>query len=441
VVAAVLLAGSIPARAQTTGARRAPLGLFSGADDRRATHVLNFSLSVVEANGSDVPAELRGVGPGDELLEESTTLDGYSTMLNGKTEYRWQGSGVQVGAVAGSSIRYYSQLGAIRSVSHTAALGVSARLGARSMLFANQTAAYRPSYLYTLFPRDPISSPGDGVPSGLDYSISHSESYSYGTTMTLTHGLSRRTHLSATGEFQRTDFLQASAERPDLRYAGVRGELSRGLTRNTRLTIRYGYRAGQFEIGSDAIGLQTNSAAAEHQVGFGLEHARPLSATRRMVMAFSLGSSAVSIRDQDPGTLYRLSGDVSIAWPFTATWQARGTFRRGLEYVAELSSPVFADGFTADVIGVVTSRLEVLAQGRYSSGRSVLFSDPTTLETYGADLQARYALRRGVALYAEYLHYFYDFAADARLSAQVPRRLESNGVRVGVTLWVPALRR
>ena len=46
-----------------------------------------------------------------------------------------------------------------------------------------------------------------------------------------------------------------------------------------------------------------------------------------------------------------------------------------------------------------------------------------------------------LATYAEYVYYFYDFGDNVRLAPGVPSGLERNGVRVGLTLWVPALRR
>ncbi|MCA1652538.1 MAG: hypothetical protein LC753_20485 [Acidobacteria bacterium] len=68
-VAAIFLSGAAPAFPQATGSQRSPGGLF-GADDvqRRVRHKLDFSLSLVEANDSDTPAELRGIGPTDTLL-------------------------------------------------------------------------------------------------------------------------------------------------------------------------------------------------------------------------------------------------------------------------------------------------------------------------------------------------------------------------------------
>ncbi len=200
IVVAVLACDAIPAFSQ--GAKSPPLtgGLFGVTDDRKVHHKLDFSLSVVEVYDSDAPPELRGIGPSETLVS------GASTMLMSHTEYHWQGSRVLVGATGESVLRHYDQLEEAGTFSYSGGVGLSARLGGRTTLLANQAVAYSPSYLYGLFPPTTASAPGDAIPSAPDYAASDYESYSYGTTVTLTHGLTRRSRLSATGELHRTDF-------------------------------------------------------------------------------------------------------------------------------------------------------------------------------------------------------------------------------------------
>jgi len=90
---------------------------------------------------------------------------------------------------------------------------------------------------------------------------------------------------------------------------------------------------------------------------------------------------------------------------------------------------------------LISPRMDLLATAGYSNGSSALSQDAATLDSYTADVRVRYALTRMWALYAEYLYYFYEFHSRTPLSATVPPGLERNGVRVGVTLWLPLLRR
>ena len=159
----------------------------------------------------------------------------------------------------------------------------------------------------------------------------------------------------------------------------------------------------------------------------------------------TVGSSAMHVPDiagdaLGIGELYRASGDLSVGYQFKA-WQVHGTLQRGLEYIAELRRPVFVDGFSADWMALFSARLDATAGARYSTGGSVLSSEGMTLETYSANARVRYALTRSLATYGEYLYYFYDLRGTALLSPGIPRRLERNSVRAGLTLWVPALRR
>jgi hypothetical protein len=438
----VLLSGAVPAFSQVTGVQSPPGGLFGGGDaGRRVHHKLDFSLSLIEAKDSDTPAELRGIGPSE------TQLSGYSTMFMGNAEYHWDGSRVQVGATGASLFRRYNQLQDTQSVSGSAGVGLSARLGGRTTLLANQSATYSPSYFYGLFPSEATGEPGEAVTAAPDYAINDSASYFYGTTLTLTRGLTRRSRLSATGEFQYTDYLHETGARRDLNSQGVHAEFSNNLARNTAVRVGYRYRTGKFGYVADALAGNLGVSATENGVDVGVRHSRPLSATRRMSFEFSLGSSmantpASSAADQPAtGRFYGLSADFTAAWQFTRGWQTRGTFRRGLEYVAQLGEPVFATGFSADVGGFITRRIDVLASARYSSGRSALNRDALAFDTYGADLRIRHALTRSLAVYGQYLHYFYDFTGNVGLPTGIPFGLERNGVRAGLTLWVPAMRR
>jgi len=435
VVVAVLLYGTTPAFPQEAGFQPLPGGLFGATENRTARHRLDFSLSLAEAYDSDVPPELRGIGPSDALVS------GGSTMFMGHTEYHWQSSRVQVGATGESALRHYNQLAQLKPFSYSGGIGLSARLGGRTTLLANQTAAYSPSYLYGLFPSTAADSPGDAIPAAPDYAASDFDSFTYGTTVALTQGLTPRSRFSASGEIRYTDIAHETATLGDVNSQGIRGEFSHNLALHTAVQIGYEFRAGTFGYGGV---VAPGASATEQRILVGFEHSRQLSATRRMIFDANLGSSVVSpsasADGSDPRRKYLPSGDVTVAWQFSESWQARAAFRRGLEYVPGLSEPVFANGFTADVGGLLTSRLDCTASARYSRGASAFNRDALAFDTYGADLRIRFAVTRTLAVYGAYLYYFYDFPR-AALAPGVPPSLERNGVRAGLTLWIPAVRR
>ena len=59
----------------------------------------------------------------------------------------------------------------------------------------------------------------------------------------------------------------------------------------------------------------------------------------------------------------------------------------------------------------------------------------------GLGTLARYGLSRSLALYVQYVYYFYDFQQKTALPGGLPPSLERNGIRVGVTVWASPLRR
>ena len=193
------------------------------------------------------------------------------------------------------------------------------------------------------------------------------------------------------------------------------------------------------------VRVTTGATLTEHGVEAGLEYRRPLSASRQVTVNGRLGSAAlllpervraISVR-REP---YRVTGDLAASYQFRRTWQARATYRRGVEYVAGLAEPVFTDGFTANVDGWLARRIHTLASAAYSSGESTWNPSSMRFDTYTGTVRLRYTLTRGLAAFGEYLYYFYDFRGTTQLGPGIPQSLERNGGRAGFTLDVPVLR-
>jgi hypothetical protein len=173
-----------------------------------------------------------------------------------------------------------------------------------------------------------------------------------------------------------------------------------------------------------------------------------LSATRRADLEIRVGGSRVELTDvidrplPDSLSQYQvLSAEVSASYQFHRTWQARAMYRRGLEHVVEFPEPVTTEGFSAGVEGLLTSRADFTASAGYSKGQSALTRSSLAFDTYMGEARVRYRLTGNVAAYVQYLYYFYDFRGNTQLTPGLPLDLDRNGARVGLTLWVPALRR
>jgi hypothetical protein len=106
-----------------------------------------------------------------------------------------------------------------------------------------------------------------------------------------------------------------------------------------------------------------------------------------------------------------------------------------------LAEPVFSNGFTAVLNGLFTQRLGISVSSGYSAGESALYTRASTFNTYATSLQVRYALARMWAANVQYVYYYYEFLGKAQLPPGVSPNLERNGLRAGLTLWMPVIRK
>jgi hypothetical protein len=433
IAAALTIGRATVARAQVTDSPRPVGGVFGdpGANENSRRR-LDFTLDVAEAFDTDVPAEHRPTVAGG-----SPVSGGYSTVFVASADYGWRRPRAEFDAVGTSAVQYYEQLDQVKTLSHSAGVGLSARLPQRTTLLMSQTAAYSPSFLYQLFPTITGGSPADAIPTAPDYDLAEWTSYSYATRMSLTRGSDRGSRVTAAGEFDRTDFEGQDAGRADLRIHGIEGRFSHGVRRNALVSVAYHYRAGEFGYGGPTT---------EQRLTFGVDYSRPLSRTRRAVFRLNVASSRIEIPDTAveavlPGRTFRLHGEFLVDYQFRRTWQAHVNYRRGLEYVAVLAEPVFSDGAVMGVHGLAARRVHMSGSAAYSRGQSVLYRNAMAFDTYKGDMRVAYALNRALAVYAEYQYYFFDFRGNAGLGPSIPQRLERNSVRIGVTLWYAAFGR
>lgn len=433
VAALLLLSSRVPASAQTTGSDRPfRMALFGAQRSEKVPQTLDVSAFLLEAYDDNLFATL---GPADP---NTKPVSGFYTMLTPGVNYRLAHPRFQVGITEASALGYYPDVSQVKSISHNLGAGFSAQTGRGTTVLLNQTVAYSPSYLYGLFPKGSNVSPGDITPDAPNYAVNDVESYSYGTTATVSHGLSSRMTALAGGNYRYTNFTRETAAQQDLESEGLDGQLSYKQNRNLAFRFAYHYLTGNVAYGGRVH-------ANENRVEGGISYSRPLSPSRSMTLAFNLGSSAVSSNDapaelQVPDRLFRASADASIDYPFARSWRTHGAFRRGLEFIPGLAQPVYANGVMAGLEGLLHRRLEIGFAGGYSQGRSALTVAATQYDTYNASAYAQYALTSSTAIHVEYFYYSYDFVGDVLVISGGPQRLQRNGVRVGLRLLVPAFR-
>lgn len=420
--------------AQTPAPERPYRALFGRGSQGSAGQSLDLSTTLVGAYDDNLLAEAGGITPG------ATPLSGYYTMLQSAGDYSWASRRVQLGITGASAFRYYGQVGNFQSVSHSAGIGLSTTLPKKTALAINQAAAYSPSYLSALFPAFGGARLGDAPPASPNYNVNDVTSYSYVTTGSVSHGVTRRGSVRAVGNYTFTDFRGESNGRRDGASYGATAGFTRDFGRRSAVSLDYRYRTGDF-------GFVSQGKTSEQGVDAGVSHTRVLSATRQAEFSFGLGASRSTVPPGsalDPAglsqSLFRLVGNGDVAYQFSRTGEVRASYRRGVEYIVELGQPVIIDGVNVGVSGSPGRRLDLIAGAGYSSGASALLS-ASKFDTYTADVQSRFRLTRVLSAYLEYLYFFYDFGANSAVASTLPRRLERNGVRAGLTLSTPVLRK
>jgi len=138
---------------------------------------------------------------------------------------------------------------------------------------------------------------------------------------------------------------------------------------------------------------------------------------------------------------YLGTAEGEIGYPFGRSWHVKGNYRRGIEYVVDIPEPVYSNSVFVGLDGFLERRVNLSVAGGYSSGDSLMTQGVLAYDTYTANLRVRYGLTRQVGAYAEYLYYFYDFREGALAPLGIPPGLKRNGVRIGMTVWMPTLRR
>ncbi|HMF62319.1 MAG TPA: hypothetical protein VK595_18205, partial [Vicinamibacterales bacterium] len=142
------------------------------------------------------------------------------------------------------------------------------------------------------------------------------------------------------------------------------------------------------------------------------------------------------------GLQYRAVGTATLSHDMGRTWQARLAYNRGAGFAGGFSEPIFSDALIASVAGFLTRRVDFDSTGGFSVGAVGLnSSSDNSFRTYNATARLRVAINPVLAIFGEYLYYYYDLGKTVVTPVEVPSTLDRNSVRVGLTLWLPLVRR
>lgn len=415
VAAGLVVAGAQSATAQAPGSR-VPRG---GSEDGDSGLRFQLSLDAAEAYDDNLLADAGFVSP------SALQISGFYSMFAATTGVDARGKRVQFTSTAGANVRYYADVSQWLAASQHVGASLASQLNRRTTLVLRQGASHAPVQ-FGLFAAQPSSVP---VPATSDFATSGGSSYNYSTDVVLAHNLTPRSALSFSGDFRYADFVGNDPLFTDLRSYGAGGRYLYNLDRNLKLIMGYTFRNAQYSLFQRSV---------EHSGDMGLEYARPLSATRKMVVSFSLGPTVangpvVALQTGEDRQQYRLMGEGSVAYPMSRTWNLRATYRRGTTYVESLPKPVFTNGVTVTAGGFASRRSDLSLSAAYSEG-DALAGASAAFTTYTGAARYSLSLNRAWAAYGEYLYYFYEFDRNLTLPQGVSPQLSRNSVRLGLTL-------
>jgi hypothetical protein len=440
VCAALTALAAAPASAQMERPDPAYRGLFGGDGGPPTGHGLDLSASVFVGWDDNVTAgDGGGLGVGDPRFQQSSTYQGASFGLS----YRHSWRRVAFGAGASSSLRYYPELGDLTSLNHGASAGISVRLTSRTTWSANQGVAYSPYFQLAFFPG--LYLPDLAEPIALDPSLSifRREAWSYRSSTSLAHRLTRRSTVSADYGYYRTDFREDAL--PDMahHYAGAR--LSYALGRGLSARLGYAYGRAAYARTDDLDARPVGS----HIIDAGLDYggAFALGLSRRTTVSFSTGTTMYDRVDPTTGVRTGLQvgliGSANLNHRLGRTWNASASYYRGLRFVQGFRQPVFQDSVMARLGGYLGPRTTLAFFTGWANGgfaRTVTEARGGGYDTVVAGSTLQYALTRNLAVYGQYLHYRYRFDERVALPEGLSSRLQRNSVQGGLSFWLPLLR-
>jgi hypothetical protein len=135
-------------------------------------------------------------------------------------------------------------------------------------------------------------------------------------------------------------------------------------------------------------------------------------------------------------------GAASVDHQVGRTWNFHVGVHRDVAYVEAIPQPVFTNGVEVGSSGYLTPRVDFsLAIGHAYGDSSFTQGVASPFQAYNGNVRLRVALNRHWAVYSEGVYDSYRFEGNPPIPNGISPRLTRIGVRAGVMLWVPVMRR
>lgn len=444
----VSISGAASARAQLVDgadSSRPYRGLFGGAAAATSDRPHTLDITAALFGGYDDDIFARGDGPRSPNARVGGNFVGGQLAAN----YFHRMPNAVFSLDGSSAVRWVGSTEEFVPTFYAAGMGYAKAIGARNSVTLRHTTAYRPFFSVVPFAGigtigtslqnpstqmdaaiGPSQGPDDFTVSADRRALQHVGLLQFGRR------LSPRSSVDLIGNYGVTDFRTSELDDVNNVRWRAAARYTYDLTRFASLRLGYGYRT---------LGTSNGRTIINHDIDVGLQYSQPFVFQRgRTQFAFTTGTTML-VRDRlssdasgGQRTLFRAIGTASLSHAFRAPWQTQLNYTRTVGFLDGLSEPFQGDQVMASVGGLIGRRVDVTMSAGYLSG-AIGFRD-RNFDTALANVRARVALSQNLALFGQYFYYQYAFDEAVSTALIVAPELERQGVRIGLTVWVPVVR-
>lgn len=246
-------------------------------------------------------------------------------------------------------------------------------------------------------------------------------------TVGFTSPYTRRSTLSASVSRRATRFFNQPLNNFEL--WGAKGMWTRKMTRDVAARVGYGREEIQQSVAGGRF--------IHEVIDVGLDLAREISLARRTAFNFTTQTSIV--RESGGERRYRLNGGVGLTRGFQRTWAASVSATRNTEFLPGFLQPIFSDGVSATISGMLGDRLEWSSAVGASRGQ-IGYEAVDNFISYTGHSRLSAGLTRHLGVFAQYHYYHYSLPPGSTSVVLLPQ-MSRQGVSVGLSAFVPIFTR
>jgi hypothetical protein len=412
--------------------RRPFRGIFGGPPDPTSKQSLIATASLFAAYDDDVFADRLGSA---ETLHPGNRQDGVYSGMTAGLAYVLNSNRASVGLTTDVGVNKYKNRDPLPT--YRVGANMSAQVARRTKIALSGAAAYSPEFRLGVF-TSPLSLSGSQDPFTTvlaDFDLYSSAAVRTSATGALSQSIGHRASLDASYSLNNVDYLHDGFNYTS-QFAGLR--YSQRLTRNMNARLGYGYTTAAY---SQRVDFRPQDI---HHIDAGIDYGRALSVSRRTRVSFSTGSAILSGNGETfggatTGFSYHLTGSADLTHEMGRTWKAQLAYRRGIDVHEGFAQPFLSNALDGGLSGYLSRKLAFGLSADYVAG-DIGLRNGAHYNSSSTTALLEYALSSRLALFTRYVYYKYEFDHQVSVDPRLPRALDRQGVRFGLSTFIPVIR-